>query len=82
MNLILYSSANCELCDKAEQLVLQTLEGTDYQLAHVDITRSFELKKQYGLKIPVLAIADDKARVLYWPFGAQHILKLVANSRA
>ncbi len=80
MNLILYSSANCELCAKAEQLVHRTLEGTDYQLADVDITRSFELKKQYGLKIPVLAIADDEARVLYWPFDAQHILELVANS--
>ena len=79
MNLILYCTATCELCDKAEQLVHRTLEGTDYQLVHVDITRSFELKKQYGLRIPVLALADDKARVLYWPFDAQHILELAAN---
>ena len=80
MNLILYSSDNCELCDKAARLVDQTLVCTDYQLVHINVTRSFELKKQYGLKIPVLVQQQDKSKQLYWPFDAQQILALVSNT--
>lgn len=79
MILILYSSAHCELCDQAEQLIHQTLGNEEYRLEHVDIGTSLALKKKYGLRIPVLMRGQDTASALYWPFGPEQIRQLVAT---
>ncbi len=81
MNLTLFSSEHCELCDQAEQLIHQTLGTAEYRLVHVDIGSSIALQKQYGLKIPVLMREQDEASALYWPFGPEQIRQLVATGR-
>lgn len=78
MNLILYSTDYCQLCDEALALVEQTLEGRGYQLRVVDISESDELMVKYASTIPVLKrldCEDSEKNELNWPFTAAQILR-------
>lgn len=85
MKLILYSSDYCPLCDQAEELIFRTLESFDYvnshQLVRVNISDSFDLKKKYGFKVPVLA-RDDNREELYWPFDQGRLAAFIATNPA
>ena len=66
VELILYHTSGCHLCELAEALVADALaEGADIQLTRVDIANSQALVDRYGWSIPVLV--NDKAE-LCWPF--------------
>ena len=68
----LYSTDECHLCELAEALVLQVLPVGSYALEKVDIAYSEDLVARYGLRIPVLAVADGTAE-LNWPFTAEQL---------
>jgi hypothetical protein len=51
--LILYSRPGCHLCDCLEGELQPLLEGRA-ELRVVDVDRDVELKKRYGLRVPVL----------------------------
>lgn len=74
--LILYTGPNCSLCKKAEDLLYSAGIGTS-QLQKVDVTGSLELKKRYGIKIPVLKRVDLE-RELFWPFDQDALLAYLA----
>ncbi|MDG0979046.1 MAG: glutaredoxin family protein [Halieaceae bacterium] len=66
MELILYHTSGCHLCELAEGVVAQAkLAGADIQLALVDIAASEDLMNRYGWTIPVLASGSWE---LSWPF--------------
>ena len=72
VRLKLYSKAECELCDIAEQLIKGVLEEPlfekkAFELVKVDIEADLTLKEQYGWTIPVLA-REDITQELEWPF--------------
>ena len=53
----LYSRPGCHLCDELAEQLAPLLRGrADVRVADIDGDR--ELKKRYGLRIPVLTAAD------------------------
>ena len=68
----LYTGPHCELCETAKELIYQTLPAGTYRLDLMDVTTRLDLKKAYGLRIPVLrhtATGDELA----WPFSAEQV---------
>lgn len=67
--LILYTRAECGLCEVALQLVGQA--GKSAQ--QVDISGDLQLLERYGQRIPVLRLADQE---LGWPFTLDDVDRL------
>lgn len=57
--LTLYSRPDCHLCELMAQ-ELAPLLGGRAELQWVDICDDIELKRRYGLRIPVLACGDEE----------------------
>lgn len=76
IELRLYGGPHCRLCEEAKQLIYPLLEPNKHKFVEVDITQSLELKKRYGLKIPVLQRVDTEEE-LEWPFEQQQVEKLL-----
>lgn len=64
MEVTLYTTLGCHLCDQARELLL-TVDPSVVILA-VDIAEDDDLIARYGERIPVLA---RDGRELAWPFG-------------
>jgi glutaredoxin len=65
MNIKLYSTTCCHLCEEAEAI----LREIGIEADHVDIADDDELLEKYGIRIPVLKRVDTGAE-LGWPFDA------------
>ena len=66
--LVLYTRADCHLCDLAEDM----LEQCQANWYPVDIETDLELIRKYGSHIPVL-MRPDVDRELFWPFTAETV---------
>jgi hypothetical protein len=55
LDFVVYSKANCHLCDVMLRDLRQLINDTEVRLAVIDISGSEELTARYGDKIPVLA---------------------------
>ena len=67
MNVTLYTTLGCHLCEEALQLLQQVQQaGTELQVSEVEIADSDELIERYGIRIPV--VADESGGELGWPF--------------
>jgi glutaredoxin len=73
MSLILYSRAECGLCDKAEALLAEGGFGTAYE--KVDIDTDIELLQRYRDQIPVL-LNSETGEKISWPFTASQVRDL------
>lgn len=78
MQLILYTTEYCQLCEEAEALIYAALGNRDYELKHIDISESDELMDRYGLRIPVLK-AGGAAVELDWPFDSVQLIEFVTD---
>lgn len=65
--LYLYTTPGCHLCELAWDILAPLVSCLPFRMEEVDIAESDELIEQYGIRIPVLKFADDKAE-LGWPF--------------
>ena len=54
---VLYTRADCPLCDAMKAELARARPALDYELAEVDIASDPELLERHGLSIPVLEIA-------------------------
>lgn len=54
----LYTTLGCHLCAQLETLV-HTLANDDVALCHIEISEDDDLLARYGVRIPVLADAED-----------------------
>jgi|SaaInl5LU_22_DNA_1037371.scaffolds.fasta_scaffold21845_3 hypothetical protein len=72
--LILYTGPNCSLCKKAEDLLYRI--GIS-EFDKIDVTSNLELKKRYGLKIPLLKRSDIEPE-LFWPFGEEDLVEYLS----
>lgn len=75
--LVLYSGNGCHLCDQAKDIIYQVLPA-DWRLQEINIHGVPELEARYGLRIPVIAIADGEEKG--WPFTAGQVRKMVKLS--
>ena len=69
MDLVLYTSQGCCLCEQAEALVEQVDKSAAAILKKVDVRASSDLYHLYGARIPVLFREDNKSE-LPWPFDS------------
>jgi len=79
MNLVLYTGPHCSLCDSAQDLIYDCLPTGHYNLEKIDVTKSLELKKKYGLRIPVLGIQGCELE-LAWPFNEFQLVQFCQSN--
>jgi glutaredoxin len=63
----LYTTLGCHLCELALHLLQQAqqAQGRDLQIVEVEIADDDALMERYGIRIPVVCVADTE---LGWPF--------------
>lgn len=67
INLNLYSTSHCHLCEQAESLLVTLSNQYDISWMLVEITDNAELLESYEIKIPVLKRLSDQSEIV-WPF--------------
>jgi glutaredoxin len=72
MDIKLYGTTCCHLCEEAEAVLREVGIETDY----VDIADDDELLEKYGIRIPVLKREDTGAE-LGWPFDVAAIVRFL-----
>jgi glutaredoxin len=72
MDIRLYGTACCHLCEEAQAI----LQGMGIEAEHVDIADDDELLEKYGIRIPVLKRVDTGAE-LGWPFDAAAVSRFL-----
>ncbi len=78
VELILYTGPDCELCERAIDVIYANLDSDSYRLEIRDVSLSPETKKAYGLRIPVLC-KPAAGQELSWPFSAENLTTLVKS---
>ncbi len=74
VEITLYSTDHCALCEQALDLLLSMPELAGRQLVVVDVALDDALSERYGRRLPVLTIGRDEARCeLDWPFDADAV---------
>lgn len=73
MEIKLYGTAFCHLCEQAEAVLREIGIEADY----IDIADDDELLEKYGIRIPVLKRADTGTE-LGWPFDAVAVSRFLA----
>lgn len=81
MQLRLYTTLGCHLCEQAEQLLLGQRAITDLEWEPIEIAESEELIDGYGVRIPVLQWVSD-GQELGWPFTAEQLEHWLQDKRA
>ena len=56
---VIYSRANCHLCEEAEKNVREVLIEIHFGLEVIDINGDQELERLYGEEVPVITINGD-----------------------
>lgn len=91
MKLILYSAPDCHLCDLAKVVIDNVVQSQelsalkhevcDLTIEMVNVRQSIDLKRRYGLRIPVLALNfGDAGSELGWPFDEGDFLQWYSES--
>ena len=73
MQLYLYSTSHCHLCELAYLLAMKI---PDISVILIDVADDELLLREYGVRIPVLQRQDIKAE-LNWPFNEVDIHQLL-----
>ncbi len=76
IELILYSTTGCHLCEKAIEVLQVALQGQSCMLEEVDIANEDALLEQYAVRIPVLKNPEN-GKEIGWPFRPEDILVLI-----
>lgn len=74
INLLLFGTSGCHLCDDAHQLIIASVFSKQAKIdcQVIDIIKHEQWLKKYSLRIPVLYHPDSEAE-LAWPFDAQQL---------
>ena len=72
MQIYLYSTLGCHLCEQAKAILWPLLLKYQFQLLEVDISISDDKIEQYGTRIPVLGAGENFAE-LNWPFTPEQV---------
>lgn len=69
VNLILYGTVGCHLCELADVLVSEGISPDQHEVCQRDIADDADLLERYALRIPVL-VCEATGEELGWPFDA------------
>ena len=76
IQLILYTTSHCHLCEQAEYLLKVLASDLDLKWTSIEIADDAKLLALYELKIPVLKRVDNHQEI-YWPFTLNDIMALI-----
>jgi len=79
INLILYSTSHCHLCEQAETLLFEVALEHELQWESIEITDNANLYELYEIKIPVLKRVDSDVEIC-WPFNEDDIKLLLRDT--
>ena len=68
----LLGTTGCHLCEVAEKIAKKIAPVLGYGINYVDIASDDALIEQYGIRIPVLRLADQE---LGWPFDESQLIQ-------
>ena len=74
---VLYSRADCHLCDVLLKELRALLDGVEFELSIVDISVSDGLMRQYGERIPVLTA--DGVELCHYHLDAKRVQDWLAS---
>jgi glutaredoxin len=57
----LFGKPGCHLCEEAREVVLKVRTERDFHLEEVDISLDPRLHREYGERIPVVAVDGEEA---------------------
>ncbi|MCP5161993.1 MAG: glutaredoxin family protein [Hahellaceae bacterium] len=85
IELVLYSTSGCHLCDMALEVIAFGLQGQGWRLEEIEISESDHLIERYGVRIPVVRLANKgdchvvggDEWELGWPFEPAQVIELV-----
>jgi hypothetical protein len=78
-DVILYTKANCGLCDQAYQILLNLAYDTPLRINLIDITQNHRTHAKYMERIPVLATSHPDIE-LNWPFTVEDVQAFLDKS--
>ena len=79
LNLTLYTTDGCHLCDYAETVLQEVLQAEpELRWSNVDIANQDELIERYGIRIPVIRLEGADYDV-GWPFSADDVIHYLAQ---
>jgi glutaredoxin len=58
--LVLYGKPGCHLCEEARETVAAVRARVSFELEEVDVSTDPDLHREYGERIPVLALDGDE----------------------
>lgn len=84
MELVLYSTDHCTLCDQALELLFSMPELSGLAVQVVDVATDNALLDRYGERLPVLEVrsAGADAAGLDWPFDAGRVIAMLNSVKA
>lgn len=80
INLNLYSTSHCHLCEQAETLLVKVSLEHEFQWESIEITDNARLYELYEIKIPVLKRVDTHVEIC-WPFNEDDIKLLLRDTK-
>lgn len=77
MELILFGTSACHLCEMADELLTSTLQNYPHiQLELIDIAEQTQWQEKYAIRIPVLFYPQSQQE-LGWPFDQAAVVKFI-----
>lgn len=76
LELLLYTTLGCHLCDDAEAVIKSCLNPEYIELVKVEIADSDALVESYGTRIPVVGVEGESAE-LNWPFDQPALIEFL-----
>ena len=78
IQLNLYSTTYCHLCEEAESLLNLLLKQYEFTYTIIEIIEDIDLLTLYEIKIPVLKRLDNQTEIC-WPFTMNDIKNLLSQ---
>jgi glutaredoxin len=57
---VLYARQGCHLCDEARAVIERVRASADFAFVEIDIERDDALVRDYGVRIPVVAVDGEE----------------------
>lgn len=77
MQIILFTTQGCHLCEQAHELLLNIADKQPLQIQLQEIGDDDDLVARYGIRIPVVQFPDEEE--LDWPFSESDIETIISH---
>jgi len=77
MQISLFTTAGCHLCEQAYDLLQRVSTDYPFEIVSVEIGDDDSLLEQYGLTIPVVQFEDGDE--INWPFDASTLKQYISR---